>query len=107
MRLPSKPDSTALVATKKKAAKKVERKCYVCRKPGHIAKGYGRGRSRRLLVMLSCHCGCHRKEQWIADSGASAHRQATRPFLDFKNFPPLKPVYVRNSNTIMAYGQGP
>ncbi|GBN43944.1 hypothetical protein AVEN_268197-1 [Araneus ventricosus] len=38
MRLPSKPDSTALVATKKKAAKKVERKCYVCRKPGHIAR---------------------------------------------------------------------
>ncbi|GFQ96381.1 retrovirus-related Pol polyprotein from transposon TNT 1-94 [Trichonephila clavata] len=39
MRLPSKStDSTALVATRKKVFKKPERKCYVCRKPGHLAK---------------------------------------------------------------------
>ncbi|GFY70183.1 retrovirus-related Pol polyprotein from transposon TNT 1-94 [Trichonephila inaurata madagascariensis] len=39
MRLPSKSsDSTALVAIRKKIFKKPERKCYVCRKPGHLAK---------------------------------------------------------------------
>ncbi|GFR33069.1 retrovirus-related Pol polyprotein from transposon TNT 1-94 [Trichonephila clavata] len=39
IRLPSKStDSTALVATRKKVFKKPERKCYVCRKPGHLAK---------------------------------------------------------------------
>ncbi|GFV80259.1 retrovirus-related Pol polyprotein from transposon TNT 1-94 [Trichonephila clavipes] len=39
MRLPSKStNSTALVATRKKIFKKPERKCYKCRKPGHLAK---------------------------------------------------------------------
>ncbi|GFR21419.1 hypothetical protein TNCT_27491 [Trichonephila clavata] len=39
MRLPSKStDSTALVATRKKVFKKPKRKCYVRRKPGHLAK---------------------------------------------------------------------
>ncbi|GFT20319.1 CCHC-type domain-containing protein [Trichonephila clavipes] len=39
MRLPSKSaDSTALVVTRKKIFKKPERKCYMCRKPGHPAK---------------------------------------------------------------------
>ncbi|GFR20608.1 retrovirus-related Pol polyprotein from transposon TNT 1-94 [Trichonephila clavata] len=39
MRLPSKStDSTALIATRKKVFKKPERKCYGCRKPGHLAK---------------------------------------------------------------------
>ncbi|GFQ99810.1 CCHC-type domain-containing protein [Trichonephila clavata] len=39
MRLPSKStDSTALVGTRKKVFTKPERKCYVCRKPGHLAK---------------------------------------------------------------------
>ncbi|GBM43515.1 hypothetical protein AVEN_96181-1 [Araneus ventricosus] len=38
MRLPSKSDSTALVGTKKKASKKVERKCYVCRKTRSYCK---------------------------------------------------------------------
>ncbi|GFR20385.1 retrovirus-related Pol polyprotein from transposon TNT 1-94 [Trichonephila clavata] len=39
MRLPSKStDSTVLIATRKKVFKKPERKCYGCRKPGHLAK---------------------------------------------------------------------
>lgn len=42
MRLPpKKSDSTAFLVTKKKAPKKVERKCYPCRKTGHIAKDQG------------------------------------------------------------------
>ncbi|GFQ94983.1 retrovirus-related Pol polyprotein from transposon TNT 1-94 [Trichonephila clavata] len=39
MRLPSKStDSTALVTNRTKVFKKPERKCYLCRKPGHLAK---------------------------------------------------------------------
>ncbi|GFR28779.1 retrovirus-related Pol polyprotein from transposon TNT 1-94 [Trichonephila clavata] len=41
MRLPLKStDTTALVATRKKVLKKPERKCYICRKPGHLAKDF-------------------------------------------------------------------
>ncbi|GBM04434.1 hypothetical protein AVEN_35602-1 [Araneus ventricosus] len=51
--------------------------------------------------------GVAEKEQWIADSGASAPMTSYRKyFLDFKEFPSPKPAYVRNNNAIMAYGQG-
>ncbi|GBM37860.1 hypothetical protein AVEN_193379-1 [Araneus ventricosus] len=110
MRLPSKPDSTALVATKKKAAKKVERKCYVCRKPGHIAKDYWKKDRKQKTSSDAFVCiveGVTEKEQWIADSGTSAHMTSYRKyFLVFKEFPSPKPVYEGNNNAIMAYGQG-
>ncbi|GBN79835.1 Retrovirus-related Pol polyprotein from transposon TNT 1-94 [Araneus ventricosus] len=110
MRLPSKLDSTALIATKKKAAKKEERKCYVCRKPGHIAKDcWKRDRKQKTSgdAFVCIVEGVTEKEQWIADSGASAHMTSYRKyFLDFKEFPSPKPVYVGNNNAIMAYGQG-
>ncbi|GFQ96347.1 CCHC-type domain-containing protein [Trichonephila clavata] len=56
MRLPSKStDSTALVATRKKVFKKPERKCYVCRKPGHLAKNcWKKGSKPKVEVMLLC-----------------------------------------------------
>ncbi|GBN69353.1 hypothetical protein AVEN_138741-1 [Araneus ventricosus] len=110
MHLPSKPDSSALVSTKKKAAKRVERKRYVCRKPGHIAKDYWKKDRKQKTSGDAFVCiveGVTEKEQWIADSGASAHMTSYRKyFLDFKDFPSSKPVYVGNNNAIMVYGQG-
>ncbi|GFY10328.1 retrovirus-related Pol polyprotein from transposon TNT 1-94 [Trichonephila clavipes] len=55
MRLPSKSaNSTALVATRKKIFKKPERKCYVCHKPGHLAKDCWKKANQKLMGMLLC-----------------------------------------------------
>ncbi|GFV21072.1 retrovirus-related Pol polyprotein from transposon TNT 1-94 [Trichonephila clavipes] len=46
-------------------------------------------------------------EVWIADSGASAHMTKHKNyFVDFTQFISPKPVYVGNSDVIMAYGHG-
>ncbi|GFR23429.1 retrovirus-related Pol polyprotein from transposon TNT 1-94 [Trichonephila clavata] len=75
MKLPSKStDSTALVATRKKVFKKPERKCYVCRKPGHLAKDCWKKGSKPKVEGDAFVCtveGVPESEVWIADSGAS------------------------------------
>ncbi|GFQ85012.1 retrovirus-related Pol polyprotein from transposon TNT 1-94 [Trichonephila clavata] len=111
MRLPSKStDSTALVATRKKVFKKPERKCYVCRKPGHLAKDCWKKGSKPKVEGDAFVCtveGVPESEVWIADSGASAHMTKHKNyFVDFTKFVSPKPVYVGNSDAIMAYGHG-
>ncbi|GFR09336.1 retrovirus-related Pol polyprotein from transposon TNT 1-94 [Trichonephila clavata] len=77
MRLPSKStDSTALVATRKKVFKKPERKCYVCRKPGHLAKDCWKKGSKPKVEGDAFVCTVEdvpESEVWITDNGASAH----------------------------------
>ncbi|GFQ98960.1 retrovirus-related Pol polyprotein from transposon TNT 1-94 [Trichonephila clavata] len=111
MRLPSKStDSTALVATRKKVFKKPERKCYVCRKPGHLAKDCWKKGSKPKVEGDAFVCtveGVPESEVWIADSGASAHMTKHKNyFVDFTKFVSPKPVYVGNSDAIVAYGHG-
>ncbi|GFR23660.1 retrovirus-related Pol polyprotein from transposon TNT 1-94 [Trichonephila clavata] len=111
MRLPSKStDSTALVATRKTVFKKPERKCYVCRKPGHLAKDCWKKGSKPKVEDDAFVCtveGVPESEVWIADSGASAHMTKHKNyFVDFTKFVSPKPVYVENSDAIMAYGHG-
>ncbi|GFQ71153.1 retrovirus-related Pol polyprotein from transposon TNT 1-94 [Trichonephila clavata] len=111
MRLPSKStDSTALVATRKKVFKKPERKCYVCPKPGHLAKDCWKKGSKPKVEGDAFVCtveGVPESEVWIADSGASAHMTKHKKyFVDFTKFVSPKPVYVGNSDAIMAYGHG-
>ncbi|GFR24434.1 retrovirus-related Pol polyprotein from transposon TNT 1-94 [Trichonephila clavata] len=111
MRLPSKStDSTALVATRKKVFKKPERKCYVCRKPGHLAKDCRKKGSKPKVEGDAFVCtveGVPESEVWIADSGASAHMTKHKNyFVDFTKFVSPKPVYVGNSDAIVAYGHG-
>ncbi|GFQ77592.1 retrovirus-related Pol polyprotein from transposon TNT 1-94 [Trichonephila clavata] len=111
MRLPSKStDSTALVVTRKKVFKKPERKCYVCRKPGHLAKDCWKKGSKPKVEGDAFVCtveGVPESEVWIADSGASAHMTKYKNcFVDFTKFVSPKPVYVGNSDAIMAYGHG-
>ncbi|GFQ88863.1 retrovirus-related Pol polyprotein from transposon TNT 1-94 [Trichonephila clavata] len=49
--------------------------------------------------------GVPESEVWIADSGASAHMTKHKNyFVDFTKFVSPKPVYVGNSDAIMAYG---
>ncbi|GFQ75380.1 retrovirus-related Pol polyprotein from transposon TNT 1-94 [Trichonephila clavata] len=111
MRLPSKStDSTALVATRKKVFKKPERKCYVCRKPGHLAKDCWKKGSKPKVEGDAFVCtveGVPESEVWITDSGASAHMTKHKNyFVDFTKFVSPKPVYVGNSDAIVAYGHG-
>ncbi|GFQ86815.1 retrovirus-related Pol polyprotein from transposon TNT 1-94 [Trichonephila clavata] len=110
MRLPSKSkDSTALVATRKKVFKKPERKCYVCRKPGHLAKDFWKKGSKPKVEGDAFVCtveGVPESEVVIADSGASAHMTKHKNFVYFAKFVSPRPVYVGNSDAIMAYGQG-
>ncbi|GFR29332.1 retrovirus-related Pol polyprotein from transposon TNT 1-94 [Trichonephila clavata] len=77
MRLPSKSiDTTALVSTRKKVFMKPERKCYVCRKPGHLAKNCWKKGSKPKVEVNAFVCtveGVPEREVWIADNGASAH----------------------------------
>ncbi|GFW36888.1 retrovirus-related Pol polyprotein from transposon TNT 1-94 [Trichonephila clavipes] len=77
MRLPSKSvDSTALVA---------KRKCYMCRKPGHLAKDCWKKESKPKVDAFVCTVeGIPESEAWIADSGASAHMTKHKNyFVDF------------------------
>ncbi|GFU49700.1 retrovirus-related Pol polyprotein from transposon TNT 1-94 [Nephila pilipes] len=111
MRLPSKStDSTALVATRKKVFKKPERKFYFCRKPGHLAKECWKKESRPKVESDAFVCtveGVPKREVWIADGGASAHMTKHKNyFVDLTKFISPKPVYVGNSDVIMAYGHG-
>ncbi|GFS67040.1 retrovirus-related Pol polyprotein from transposon TNT 1-94 [Trichonephila clavipes] len=51
--------------------------------------------------------GVPESEVWIADSGASAHMTKHKNyFVDFTQSNSPKPVYVGNSDAIMAYGHG-
>ncbi|GFS36170.1 CCHC-type domain-containing protein [Nephila pilipes] len=111
MRLLSKStDSSALVATRKKVFKKSERKCYVCHKPGHLAKDCWNKDRRPKVEGEAFVCtveGVLESEVWIADSGASAHMiKHKNYFVDFTKFISHKPVYVGNSDAIIAYGHG-
>ncbi|GFY09869.1 retrovirus-related Pol polyprotein from transposon TNT 1-94 [Trichonephila clavipes] len=111
MRLSSKSaNSTALVATRKKIFKKPARKCYVCRKLGHLAKDCWKKESKPKVDGDAFVCtveGVPESEVWIADSGASAHMTKHKNyFVDFTQFNSPKPVYVGNSDAIMAYGHG-
>ncbi|GFQ70017.1 retrovirus-related Pol polyprotein from transposon TNT 1-94, partial [Trichonephila clavata] len=73
MRLPSKStDSTALVATRKKIFKKPEGKCYVCRKPGHLAKDCWKKGSKPKVEGDA-------KDSQICD-GCCYGKQSRRPF---------------------------
>ncbi|GFX09635.1 CCHC-type domain-containing protein [Trichonephila clavipes] len=108
MWLPSKSAiSTALVAARKKIFKKPERKCYVCRKPGHLAKDSWKKESKPKVDGDAFVCtveGVPESEVWIADSGASAHMTKHKNYFVDTQFNSPKPVYVGNSNAIMAYG---
>ncbi|GFX70937.1 retrovirus-related Pol polyprotein from transposon TNT 1-94 [Trichonephila clavipes] len=91
MSIPSKSsDSTALVATRKKIFKKPERKCYVCRKPGHLAKDCWKKESKPKVEGDAFVCtveGVPESEVWIADSGASAHMTKHKNyFVDITQF---------------------
>ncbi|GFR16880.1 retrovirus-related Pol polyprotein from transposon TNT 1-94 [Trichonephila clavata] len=91
MRLPSKStDSTALIATRKKVFKKPERKCYGCRKPGHLAKDCWKKGSKPKVVGDAFVCtfeGVLESEVWITDSGASAHMTKHKNYFgDFTKF---------------------
>ncbi|GFQ75363.1 CCHC-type domain-containing protein [Trichonephila clavata] len=85
MRLPSKStNSTALVATRKKVFKKLERKCYACRKPGHLAKNCWKKGSKPKVEGDAFVCtaeGVPENEVWIVDSGASAHMTKHKNYL--------------------------
>ncbi|GFQ85283.1 retrovirus-related Pol polyprotein from transposon TNT 1-94 [Trichonephila clavata] len=111
MRLPSKStDSTALVATRKKVFKKPDRKCYVYRKPGHLVKNCWKKGSKPKVEDDAFVCtveGVPESEVWIADSGAPDHMTKHKNyFVDFTKFVSPKPVYVGNSDAIVAYGHG-
>ncbi|GFT78892.1 CCHC-type domain-containing protein [Trichonephila clavipes] len=108
MRLPSKSaDSTVLVATRKKIFKKHEKKYYVCRKPGHLAKNCWKKESKPKGEGDAFVCtvkGVPKSGVWIADSGASAHMTKHKNyFVIFTQFNSPKPVYVGNNDAIMAY----
>ncbi|GFQ67360.1 protein shank, partial [Trichonephila clavata] len=111
IRLPSKStDSTTLFATRKKVFKKPEKKCYVYRKLGHLAKDCWKKESKLKVEGYAFVCtieGVPESEVWIADIGASAHMTKHKNcFVDFIKFVSPKSVYVENSDAIMAYGQG-
>ncbi|GFX39693.1 retrovirus-related Pol polyprotein from transposon TNT 1-94 [Trichonephila clavipes] len=110
-RLPSKSaDSTALVVTRKKIFKKREKKCYVCRKPGHLVKNCWKKESKPKVdgdAFVYTVEGVPKSEVWIADNGTSAHMTKHKNyFVDFTQFNSPKTVYVENSDAIMAYGHG-
>ncbi|GFR23534.1 retrovirus-related Pol polyprotein from transposon TNT 1-94 [Trichonephila clavata] len=108
IRLPSKStDSTALVAKMKKVFKKPDRKCYVCHKPGHLAKDCWKKESKPKVEGDAFMCtveGVSEIEMWITDSGASAHMTKHKNyFVDFTKFISLK---LGNSDAITAYRHG-
>ncbi|GFQ67255.1 retrovirus-related Pol polyprotein from transposon TNT 1-94 [Trichonephila clavata] len=91
MRLPSKSiDSTALVATRKKVFRKPDRKCYICRKPGHLAKDCWKNGSKPKVEGDAFVCSVEdvpESEVWIADSGSSAHLTKHKTYFgDFTKF---------------------
>ncbi|GFR23119.1 retrovirus-related Pol polyprotein from transposon TNT 1-94 [Trichonephila clavata] len=94
----------------KKVFKKPERKCYICRKPGHLAEDCWKKGSKPKIednAFVFTIEGVPEKEMWIVDSGASAHMTKHKNYsVDFTKFVSPKPVYVGNSDAIMAYGHG-
>ncbi|GFQ90983.1 CCHC-type domain-containing protein [Trichonephila clavata] len=90
--------------------RRTERKCHVCRKPGHRAKDCCKKGSKPKVQGDAFVCtveGVPESEVEIADSGASAHMTKHKNyFVVFTKFVSPKPVYVGNSDAIMAYGHG-
>ncbi|GFS34460.1 retrovirus-related Pol polyprotein from transposon TNT 1-94 [Trichonephila inaurata madagascariensis] len=103
-------ESVPIEERSEKTFKKPERKCYVCRKPGHLVKDCWKKESKPKVEGDAFVCtveGVPEREVWIADSGASAYMTKHKNyFVDFTQFNSPKPVYVGNSDAIMAYGHG-
>jgi hypothetical protein len=111
MRLPPKQStsSSAFVASKKKPVKKYDRKCYVCRKVGHLAKDCYKNKNKPKTEgdAFLCVEGVPEAELWLADSGASAHMTKRKEyFCTYEPFAVPKRVKIGNSDDILAHGQG-
>lgn len=125
MRLPERrSESSALVATKKPTNGKFDknkRKCFKCHREGHIARNCptkktesvpsSAGSSKREVApsgeaFVSIE-GVTDTEQWLADSGASAHMTHNKDyFLTYEIFEIPREVQIGNGEMIHAYGQG-
>ncbi|GFQ73999.1 retrovirus-related Pol polyprotein from transposon TNT 1-94 [Trichonephila clavata] len=85
MRLPSKStDSTALIATRKKVFKKPERKCYACRKPGHLAKDcWKKGNKPKVEgdAFVSKNAG-HMIREVLSDGGGEVIKSTVKSVLE-------------------------
>ncbi|GFV13703.1 CCHC-type domain-containing protein [Trichonephila clavipes] len=104
------PRIQPLGALRKKIFKKPGRKCYVCRKPGHLAKDCWKKESKPKVDGDAFVCTVEsvpESEMWIADSRASAHMTKYKNyFVNFTQFNSSKTVYLGNSDAILAYGHG-
>lgn len=126
MRLPERRgESSALIPTKTKTNDKEfdndERKCYKSHKGGHLARNFptkkigstssSAGNSRREVVpsgeAFVCTENIIDTEQWLADSGASAHMTHNKDrFVTYETFHIPREVQIRNGEVIHAHGQG-
>ncbi|KAK9685832.1 hypothetical protein QE152_g37648 [Popillia japonica] len=125
MRLPERrSDSSALMKDKKNADKsdkrperKELRKCFKCHKVGHLGKNcykkYGNARNLQKAPKPAgeaflCERDDRQDDQWLADSGPSAHMTNNKSFfLSYEPFNYSRPeVQVGNNVIIHAYGEG-
>ncbi|KAK9700733.1 hypothetical protein QE152_g31058 [Popillia japonica] len=128
MRLPERrSDSSALTVNEKKDKKnadksdkrperKEQRKCFKCHKVGHLAKDcykkYGNARNLKKAPKpegeaFPCERDDRQDDQWLADSGASAHMTNNKSFfLSYEPFNYPREVQVGNNEIIHAYGEG-
>ncbi|KAK9759001.1 hypothetical protein QE152_g339 [Popillia japonica] len=149
MRLPERrSDSSALMKDKKNADKsdkrperKEQRKCFKCHKVGHLGKNcykkYGNARNLQKAPKPAgeaflCERDDRQDDQWLADSGPSAHMTNNKSFfldrqddqwladsgpsahmtnnksffLSYEPFNYSREVQVGNNVIIHAYGEG-